>query len=177
MVEAVLGAAEAIRSGTLTMKEAVNGGAMVGASITRVDDREKVTGEARYAADLKMTGVLHAKVLRSKVHHARLISIDTSAAEAVPGVEAVVTAKDIPGSPEMPNAKPQRFLFPSDKIRFMGEALAAVAAESEEAAEEAISKIVVEYEEPPSVLDFRKADDPEAPLINPPSPTPSFPEG
>ena len=89
---------------------------MVGASITRVDDREKVTGEARYAADLKMTGVLHAKVLRSKVHHARIISIDTSAAEAVPGIEAVVTAKDIPGSPEMPNAKPQRFLFPPTRF-------------------------------------------------------------
>ena len=170
VVEAVLGAAEAIRSGTLTMKEATIGGPMVGASITRVDDREKVTGEARYAADLKMTGVLHAKVLRSKVHHARIISIDTSAAEAVPGVVAAVTAKDIPGSPEMPNAKPQRFLFPSDKIRFMGEALAAVAAESEEAAEEALSKIIVNYEELPPVLDFRKADDPEAPLINPPEP-------
>ena len=120
VVEAVLGAAEAIRSGTLTMREAANGGPTVGASMTRVDDREKVTGEARYAADLKMTGVLHAKVLRSKVHHARIISIDTSAAEAVAGVEAVVTAKDIPGAPEMPNAKPQRFLFPSDKNQVHG---------------------------------------------------------
>ena len=128
----------------------------------------RFTGVARYAADLKMPGVLHAKVLRSKVHHANIISIDTSAAEAVPGVEAVVTAKDIPGSPVMINAKPQRFLFPEDKIRFMGEALAAVAAESEEAAEEALSKIVIEYEELPPILDFRKADDPYAPLINPP---------
>ena len=174
VVEAVLGAADAIRNGTLTTRGSSNGGSTVGASITRVDDRDKVTGVARYAADLKMSGVLHAKVLRSKVHHANIISIDTSAAEAVPGVEAVVTARDIPGSPVMINAKPQRFLFPTDKIRFMGEALAAVAAHSEEAAEEALSKIVVDYEELPPVLDFRKADDPVAPLINPPEPNTVF---
>ena len=174
VVEAVLGAADAIRNGTLTTRGSSNGGSTVGASITRVDDRDKVTGVARYAADLKMSGVLHAKVLRSKVHHANIISIDTSAADAVPGVEAVVTARDIPGSPVMINAKPQRFLFPIDKIRFMGEALAAVAAHSEEAAEEALSKIVVDYEELPPVLDFRKADDPDAPLINPPEPNTIF---
>ena len=174
VVEAVLGAAEAIREGTLTTRESNNGGSTVGASLTRLDDKDKVTGVARYAADLKMPGVLHAKVLRSKVHHANIISIDTSAAEAVPGVEAVVTARDIPGSPVMINAKPQRFLFPEDKIRFMGEALAAVAADSEEAAEEALSKIVIEYEELPPVLDFRKADDPDAPLINPPEPNTIF---
>ena len=174
VVEAVLGAAEAIRDGTLTARESTNGGSTVGASITRLDDRDKVTGVARYAADLKMPGVLYAKVLRSKVHHANIISIDTSAAEAVPGVEAIVTARDIPGSPVMINAKPQRFLFPSDKIRFMGEALGAVAADSEEAAEEALSKIVVEYEELPPILDFRKADDPDAPLINPPEPNTIF---
>ena len=174
VVEAVLGAAEAIRNGTLTAKEATDCGSTVGASITRLDDRDKVTGVARYAADLKMAGVLHAKVLRSKVHHANILSIDTSAAEAVPGVEAVVTNKDIPGSPVMINAKPQRFLFPEDKIRFMGEALAAVAADSEEAAEEALSKIVVEYEELPPILDFRNADDPDAPLINPPEPNTVF---
>lgn len=174
VVEAVLGAAEAIREGTLIPKEPTPGASTVGASITRLDDRDKVTGVARYAADLKMPGVLHAKVLRSKVHHANIVSIDTAAAEAVPGVEAVVTNKDIPGSPVMINAKPQRFLFPKDKIRFMGEALAAVAAESEEAAEEALSRIIVEYEELPPILDFRKADDPDAPLINPPEPNTVF---
>ncbi len=174
VVEAVLGAAAAIRDGEASRKGSSNGGSIVGTSITRLDDLDKVTGVARYAADLKMSGVLHAKVLRSKVHHARIISIDTRAAEAVPGVESVVTARDIPGNPVMINAKPQRFLFPSDKIRFMGEALAAVAAESEEAAEEALSKIVVEYEEISPILDFRNADDPNAPLINPPEPNTIF---
>ena len=170
VVEAVLGAAEALRGGPSTTREAANGGGLVGASITRLDDLNKVTGVARYAADLKMAGVLHGRILRSQEHHARLISIDTGAAEAVPGVRAVVTAKDIPGAPEMPNAKPQYHLFPSDKIRFMGEALAAVAADTEEAAEEALSKIVVNCEPLPPVLDFTKADDPNVPLINPPEP-------
>ena len=171
VVEAVLGAADAIRTGTLTTKGSSNGGSTVGASITRLDDKDKVTGVARYAADLKMPGVLSRQGPSQQgppcQHH---IHRHQSAAEAVPGVEAVVTAKDIPGSPVMINAKPQRFLFPSDKIRFMGEALGAVAADSEEAAEEALSKIVVEYEELPPILDFRKADDPDAPLINPPEP-------
>ncbi|MFQ5874342.1 MAG: molybdopterin cofactor-binding domain-containing protein, partial [Dehalococcoidia bacterium] len=170
IIDAVLHAAAMMR-GTGKKRDTTNhGGTIVGSSITRLDDRDKVTGVSKYAADLKMEGMLHAKVLRSPHHHARIFSIDATQAEAVPGVEAVITAKDIPGNPQMPNGKPQPFLFPQDKVRFLGEAVAAVAAVSEKVAEVALSKIRVEYDPLPPVLDFLKSGHKDTPLVNPPEP-------
>ncbi|MCH9036103.1 MAG: molybdopterin-dependent oxidoreductase [Chloroflexi bacterium] len=170
VIDAVLQAAEALQGAGTKEADTTRGGPIVGVSVVRLDDRDKVTGAARYAADLKMEGMLYARVLRSPHHHARITSIDTSEAEAMSGVEAVVTARDIPGKPEMPNGKPQTFLFPRDKVRFLGEAVAAVAAISEEIAEEALRRIHIEYEPLPPVLDFLRAGSEDAPLINPPEP-------
>ncbi|MEE9199607.1 MAG: molybdopterin cofactor-binding domain-containing protein [Dehalococcoidia bacterium] len=170
IIDAVIYAAELMRGDGRRTRRGNGDGHIVGSSITRLDDRDKVTGVSRYAADLKMEGMLYAKLLRSPHHHARILSLDTSAAEAMPGVEAVVTARDIPGKPDMPNGKPQRFLFPRDKVRFLGEALAAVAATSEEIAEEAVKRIKVEYEPLSPVLNFLRAVEEDVPLINPPEP-------
>ena len=170
VIEAVLQAAESLRGNPKCIDNNATGRSLIGSSVTRLDDLDKVTGQSKYAADLKMEGMTYAKVLRSTVDHSKIVSIDTSAAESVPGVYAVVTAKDIPGNPDMLNGKPQRFLFPTDKIRFKGEALAAITAESAEIAEAALNSIKVEYETLPPVLDFQKADNPGVPLINPPEP-------
>ncbi len=170
VIDAVLDAAKAMRGAGGVRSVPVSGGPIVGASVPRLDDLDKVTGAARYAADLKMEGMLHARVLRSPYHHARIVSIDTSEAEALEGVEAVVTAENIPGSPMMPNGKPQTYLFPRDKVRFLGEAIAAVAATTKEAAEAALDSIHVEHDPLPPVLDYLKAGDPTTPLINPPEP-------
>ena len=148
----------------------VNGqnGPIVGASVARRDTLAKAIGEAKYAADLKMPGMLHAKILRSPHHHARILSIDISDAEAVPGVEAVVTYDHIPAKKEMNAARPQVYLFAKDTVRFKGEAIAAVAAASLEAAEEAVECIKVEYEPLPAVFDQLEAMKDEAPKLYPP---------
>ena len=118
----------------------------VGNSVARLDSPDTVDGAARYAADLKMDAMLHAKTLRSPHHHARILSIDTSEARALPGVAAVVTAEDIPGTPVNSNCQPQTWLFPGDRARFLGEAIAAVAAETMEIAAEAVERIKVDWE-------------------------------
>ena len=129
----------------------------IGATVQRKDTPGTVDGSAKYAADLKMDGMLHGRVLRSPHHHARILSIDTSAAAAMPGVEVVVTAADIPGTPAMSNCQPQPYVFPADRTRFLGEGIAAVAAQSEVAANAALEKIVVEYDPLPVILDVEDA--------------------
>ena len=100
-----------------------------------------------------MPGMLHAKILRSPHHHARIVRIETIEAAALPGVEAVVTSADIPARAAMRNSRPQTYLLSQDKVRFLGEAVAAVAAVSEDIAAEAVRRIRVEYEVLPAVLD------------------------
>ena len=147
----------------------------VGASVPRLDSPDTVDGTAKYAADLKMDGMLHAKIVRSPHHHARILSIDASEARALPGVAAVVTADDIPGTPVMSNCQPQTWLFPRDRARFLGEAIAAVAAETVEIAAEAVERIRVSYEVlqgMPDLEDAIAADGPELypgmPNVSPP---------
>lgn len=167
IIEAVLHASELIRSNidrAVPRPTTVNGKA-VGVSVPRLDSPGTVNGEAKYAADLKVEGMLHAKILRSAVHHARILSLDTSEAEAMAGVVAVITADDVPGTPYLPNCQPQAFVFPRDKIRFLGEGLAAVAAESEAVAEEALTKIKVEYELLPAIVGLKDAAKDDAPRI------------
>ncbi|HLI11656.1 MAG TPA: molybdopterin cofactor-binding domain-containing protein [Alphaproteobacteria bacterium] len=164
IIEAVLKAAEMIR-GNSAPEPVESGGPVVGQSVPRLDSPHTVNGAAKYAADLKMDGMLHAKLLRSPHHHARILSVDTAEAAAMPGVCGVITAADIPGTPYLPNCQPQVFVFPRDKVRFRGEAVAAVAAVSEEIAEKALEKINVQYELLPSILDADDAMDPSAPLL------------
>ncbi len=170
IIDAVLYATELMRGGARRERSSNGNGRIVGQRVLRLDDIRNVTGEAKNTADLKMEGMLHVKVLRSPHHHANIAGIDTSGAEAMRGVEAVVTAKDIPGTPAMPESKPQRFLFSQDKVRFKGEAVAAVAAISEEIAAQALNKIKVDYQPLPAILDPLDAKRDDLPLINPPEP-------
>ncbi len=145
---------------------------VVGHSVKRRDVLEKVTGAAQYAGDLVLPGMLHAKILRSNVAHARIKRIDASKALALPGVKAVLTHENVPrvlhtGSPHPRSAslaKDQYIL--DDKVRFWGEGVAAVAATSEEIAEAALELIEVEYEELPAVFTTDDAQRPDAPLIH-----------
>ncbi|MBU2602028.1 MAG: molybdopterin-dependent oxidoreductase [Actinobacteria bacterium] len=137
----------------------------VGANVPRLEGKAKVLGAARFADDLSFPGMVHGKVLRSPHPHALIRKIDVSRAVALPGVAAVVTAADIPGR----NAfgiliKDQPFLA-ADKVRFVGEAIAAVAAESGEIARRACSLIEVEYELLPAVFDPIEAMTPTAPQL------------
>ncbi len=170
IVDAVEEAAAIMRGEGRRLRKTPNIWHLVGEPILRVDTLDEVTGRAKYAADIKMPGMLYARVLRSPHHHAKILSMDTSKAEALPGVEAVVAAKDIPGDPATINGKPQPFMFPKDKVRFIGEAVAAVAAVSEAIADEAVQLIKVQYEPLPPVLDPMKSEDADAPVINTPEP-------
>ena len=138
--------------------------AFVGKSPLRVDATEKVTGRAVYIDDLKLSGMLYGKVLRSKYAHARILGIDASKAERLPGVKGVVTGADIPflhGESMMD----EPFLA-KEKVRYSGEGVAAVAAVDEETAERALSLVKVEYEELPALFDPVEAAQPGAPLIH-----------
>lgn len=136
----------------------------IGRPLPRIDGLEKVTGRAMYIDDLKFSDVLYGKILRSPHAHARIRKIDTSKAEDLPGVRAVVTGKDAPflGGEAI---KDQPFLA-IDKVRYVGEAVAAVAADTKEIASGAIKLIDVEYELLPAVLDVMEALKPDAPLVH-----------
>ncbi|MGI9415347.1 MAG: molybdopterin-dependent oxidoreductase [Hyphomicrobiales bacterium] len=176
ILEAVEYAAELITQGRdADGPEKANGHA-VGVNVARLDSPATVTGAAKYGADLKMDGMLHGKLLRSTHHHARILSIDVSEAVAMEGVEAVITADDIPGTPFLPNCQPQVYMFPKDRIRFKGEALAGVAAVSEAVAEEALGRIRVEVEELPHAIELSEAIRPDAAPLYDHSPRVSAPE-
>ena len=133
----------------------------------RIDGIEKVTGAARYAADVSRPGMLWAKVLRSPLPHARIVAIDTTRALALPGVHAVLTAADLPDC-RVGRSMRDMPVLARDKVRFVGEKVAAVAAERREIAEQALDLIEVEYEELPAVFDPLEAMRPGAPLIHEP---------
>ncbi len=131
---------------------------VIGKPVPRVDAKVKVTGQAVYAADLILPGMLHGKVLRAPYAHARIVNIDTSRAEKLPGVRSVVTGKDFPQTKFgfLPSTR-DRVAWPRDKVRHYGEAVAAVAAIDEDLAEEALDLIRVEYEELPVLLTAQDA--------------------
>jgi CO/xanthine dehydrogenase Mo-binding subunit len=148
---------------------------VVGTRPLRPDGADKVTGRAIYGADIRMTGLLHGKVLRSLHAHARIKSIDTRKAEAMPGVKAVVTARDLPRvSDRIANlgegAVNLKFLsdnvLAADKVLYKGHAIAAVAATNPHIAEEALECIAVDYEVLPPVLSVREAMQKEAPVLH-----------
>ncbi|RLA79224.1 MAG: aldehyde oxidase, partial [Deltaproteobacteria bacterium] len=140
---------------------------IVGKGISRVDSLAKVTGEAIYTADLKLPKMLVAKVLRSPYPHARILHIDTSRAERLPGVKAVVTGFDGHGVKwGVFRYTQDHAMLPTDKVRYVGEDVAAVAAVDEETALEALELIRVEYEPLPAVFDPEEAMREGAPLIH-----------
>ena len=136
----------------------------VGHSVPRVDGVEKVTGKAKFVGDLVVPGMLQGKILRSPYPHARILSIDSSRAEALPGVAAVLTAADLNGF-VVPtyNGRP---VVAADKVRYAGEPVAAVAASDLATADEATSLIDVRYEELPAVIGIAMARAENAPLIH-----------
>ncbi|MYF56032.1 xanthine dehydrogenase family protein molybdopterin-binding subunit [Candidatus Poribacteria bacterium] len=148
---------------------------VIGTRPIRHDGVDKVTGRAIYGADFHITGLLHGRVLRSPHAHARIISIDTSRAEALPGVKGVVTAQNLPAAEDKiadlgEGAVNLKYLcdniLASDKALYKGHAIAAVAATNPHIAEEACTLIDVEYEVLPPVLEVRKAMEPDAPILH-----------
>jgi CO/xanthine dehydrogenase Mo-binding subunit len=137
----------------------------IGKSLPRIEGEGKVTGQTKYAADLPFEDLLWAKVLRASVPHARIVNIDISRAKALKGVRAVLTGADVKDIYVGTRVKDQPVLA-YDKVRMSGDAVAAVAADSEEIAEEAIGLIDVQYEELPYVEDPIEALKPSAPLIH-----------
>jgi len=138
---------------------------VIGAAVGRVEGADKVSGQATYGADVHFPDTLWGKILRSPYPHARIVRIDTTKAWQVPGVKAIVTGKD---EPEHYQGKSIRDIpvLCWDKVRYIGDKVAAVAAESREAAEEAINLIDVEYEELPAVFDVIEAMKPGAPVLH-----------
>jgi len=159
---------------TTIVTESVKRFKWVGTRPIRPDGVPKVTGRALYGADLKLPGMLYGKVLRSPHAHARIKSIDTSAAEALPGVKAVMTAADLPAQ-KFDYIGPERVavnfwhvtrnILAREKALYEGHAIAAVAAISSSIAEQAASLIKVDYEVLPHVIDVDEAMAPGAPLL------------
>jgi CO/xanthine dehydrogenase Mo-binding subunit len=138
---------------------------VIGKSIPRIDAVLQVTGKSLYGADNLCAGMLFAKALRSKHAHARILSVDTSKAEKLAGVKAVLTAREIPYNRFGLTHKDQPILA-DDKVRYLGDAVAVVAATSWEAAEEALGLIQVDYEPLPAVFDPLEAMRPGAPKVH-----------
>ncbi len=139
----------------------------VGRSLPRVDAIEKVTGQAKYTGDLAVPGMVHGMILRSPFAHARIRKINTAIAEALPGVVAVVTASDLADTDPYYSGRP---VVAIDKVRYVGEPVAAVAAEDLQTAAAAVSLISVDYEELPVFVGLDAALKGEAPLIHDGSP-------
>lgn len=139
----------------------------VGKPVPRADAVGKVTGETVYAADIRLPRMLHAKVLGSPHAHARITSIDVSAARAHPGVAAVITAADLPPY-KMNESNRRGLIFPKDEVLFCGQPVAAVLAEDPQDAEEALALIRIEYDPLPAVLDPLAAMADGAPLVRAP---------
>jgi carbon-monoxide dehydrogenase large subunit len=148
-------------------------GKWVGARVKRVEDPRFLTGEARYLADIQIPGTVHAAFVRSPYGHARIRRIETSAAEALPGVIAVYTAEDVAALPPLASGLPIEGLKPTpqsvlakDKVRFVGEAVAVVVAENRYIAEDAAELVEVEYEPLPAVTHAERAMAADAPILH-----------
>jgi CO/xanthine dehydrogenase Mo-binding subunit len=142
-------------------------GTAVGAPVRRVDAVEKVTGSAVYVDDLHYPDALHAALVFPGCAHAELVGIDRSRALAMPGVRAVLTADDIPGENQVGVVQSDQPLLPHDRIRYEGDAVAVVVAESSEAAREAAESVSLTVRELPGVFDVLEATEDGAPLVHP----------
>jgi CO/xanthine dehydrogenase Mo-binding subunit len=149
---------------------------LVGRELVRHDAVEKVSGRTRYAADYALPGMLYAALKRAELPHAKLLGVDTQAAESVPGVVCVLTADDVPENTVWVDVPGQTFqvgalkarmnVLADEIVRYHGEPIAVVAAESEDAALAALELIEIEYEELPIVTDPEAALAPDAPLVH-----------
>ena len=151
---------------------------VIGKSPARADAWEKVRGRPIYAADFSLPGMLHGRIVRSPYSSARIVRIDVEAARALPGVVAVLTHEDVPRN-EMRMELPGRMaeatagavlafqpVLASDRVRFHGEAVVAIAAETPEIAAQAAELVVIDYEDLPGVWDPETALRPEAPHVH-----------
>jgi nicotinate dehydrogenase large molybdopterin subunit len=141
-------------------------GDFIGKNVRRIDTPSKVAGRLKYAGDMTMPGMLHVQVLRSPHAHARIVSIDTSAAEAIDGVEGVITCADVPGEDGFGVFVNDQPVMARGKVRYVGEAVAAVAAEDPLTARRALAAIKVVYEALPAVFDPDEAMRSGAPVLH-----------
>lgn len=133
--------------------------------IRRVDANEKVTGKAKFAADLSFPNMLYAKVLRSKYPRARIVKINIEKALAYPGVKAIIRAEDMPNNEFGVIVQNQQVLA-REEVFYIGDGIAVSAAETKEAAARALELIEVEYEELPGIFDLEEAEKKDAPLVH-----------
>lgn len=141
--------------------------AVVGRRLPRKDSLEKVNGRAKYADDIKLPNMLYGKILTSPLPHARIVKIDTGTAEALPGVKAILTGKDVPDT--LYGVSPARYdeyILAKDKVCYIGDEVAAVAAVDEATCRKALELIEVEYQELPAVFDPLEAMEDGAPVIH-----------
>src|SRR5687768_4883527 len=139
---------------------------IIGRTAPRSDGAEKVTGKAVYTVDVDLPGMAHAKVLRSPYPHARIGRVDASKAERLPGVYAVITKEDQRELGMFGAAYKDQTIVAVDKVRYVGDPVAAVAAVDEATAEEALALIDVDYEELPAVTNLDEALAAGAPLVH-----------
>ncbi len=139
---------------------------VIGHAHPRVDGEEKVTGRGLYASDIELPGMAYGKILRSPFPHAKLLNVDGSKAERLPGVVAVFTGEDVKGVNYYGAAYKDQSIVAVDEARYVGDPVAAVAAVDEGTAEEALSLIEVRYEELPAVTTIDEALAPQAPLVH-----------
>src|SRR3954468_8793994 len=131
-------------------------GSQVGRSVPRLEGRDKVTGRAEYTHTMRVPGMLHAKLFRSTVAHGKIKSVDTSAAKKLPGVLHVITIEAVTRALPNPYSGPafhDQPILAHEKVRFVGEPVAAVMALDPHVAEQAVQLITAEYEELPAVFD------------------------
>jgi CO/xanthine dehydrogenase Mo-binding subunit len=143
---------------------------VVGRSVERSDAVGHVTGRTQFTADRTFPGMLHLKMVRSPLHHARIKGIDLSDAERVPGFVRALTAADVPHNTYtilgLIGVEPEEeFVLAEDRVRFQGEAIVAILAETEEAAWEAVARVRLDLEELPAVFDVEEALKPGAPIV------------
>jgi len=139
---------------------------VIGHSFPRPDAVDKVTGAAKFADDYTFPGVLYGATLRAEHPHARILAIDTSQAEALEGVHAVLTHKDVPGRNRHGLVFPDWPVLCDDKVRYLGDAVAIVAADTAEVAEQALKLITVAYEPLPVVASAEQAREPDAAIVH-----------
>lgn len=143
------------------------GVSIVGRSLPRVDALDKVTGRAQYCADISMPGLLHGGLVRSPIRHGLLRTLDVAEALRVPGVRAVLTAQDIPGKRLYGAPYEDHPVFAYDRLRFIGDPIALVVADTPEALTTALGLVHLEYDELPTVLSSEEAMQPQATILHP----------
>ena len=170
VIDAIGAAAAAIGSGGRPMTAEAQELHVVGESVARNDGVGFVTGRAQYSADLTFPGMLHLRMVRSPLHHARIRGVDLSEARQVPGFVRALTHEDVPHNVYtilgLIGVEPEEeFVLPVDRVRYRGEPIVAILAETEAAAYEAAARVRLDLEELPAVFDMDEALAPGAPVV------------